>query len=45
MEKVGPNSKFVGQSIKIFWQGKIKGPLKVGSNDLGTESNAENSTL
>ena len=28
MEKVGPNSKFVGHSTKIIWQSKIKGSLK-----------------
>ena len=27
MEKVAPNSKFVGHSTEIIWQSKIKGPL------------------
>ena len=27
MEKVVPNSKFVGHSTEIIWQSKIKGPL------------------
>ena len=27
MEKVAPNSKFVGQFIDIFWQSEIKVPL------------------
>ena len=28
MEKVAPNSKFVGHSTEIIWQSKIKGPLR-----------------
>jgi len=28
MEKVAPNSKFVGHSTEIIRQSKIKGPLK-----------------
>ena len=28
MEKVGPNSKFVGHSTEIILQSKIKGPLR-----------------
>ena len=28
MEKVAPNSKFVGHSTEIIQQSKIKGPLK-----------------
>ena len=27
MEKMAPNSKFIGHSTKIIWQSKIKGPL------------------
>ena len=29
MEKVVPNSKFVGHSTEIIWQSKIKGPLQI----------------
>ena len=29
MEKVAPNSKFVGHSTEIIQQSKIKGPLKM----------------
>ena len=28
MEKVAPNSKFVGHSIETIWQSKIKGPIR-----------------
>ena len=28
MEKVAPNSEFVGHSTEIIWQSKIKGTLK-----------------
>ena len=29
MEKVAPNSKFVGHSTEIIWQSKIKVPLQL----------------
>ena len=28
MEKVAPNSKFVGHSTEVIWQCKIRAPLK-----------------
>ena len=31
MEKVVPNSKFVGYSTEIIWQRKIEGPLEAFS--------------
>ena len=34
MEKVVPNSKFVGQSTEIIRQSKIKGPLYILNPDF-----------